>query len=438
MDRIVCRRTRCARGRPRSRLAALTVAVTLTALAAALLAPTARADRHRSAPLRAPTVSQIKARHYVVMAVNDLGMHCFQKSYAGFMILPPANFLKVQIFRRGGEGAHLVTRGVKVSYSVIDNTRSANKTDFWTYAKFYGWPNLKPNVGITGKKLTGTMKYSPAQKAWVADAVPLTPYNDKLVFNPLQLGKIVVRSAKTGKVVARQPRFVIPVSDEMRCDYCHGPQDTAGSILQAHDDANGTHLHADLVAGTPHACAECHADNALGKPGVSGVESLSQAMHSFHADKMSAVSVSPDCYACHPGAVTRCLRGAMARQGFTCTNARCHGDMAQVGNSQAAPPAGSGRQAWLQEPRCGGCHGAKFSENAGTLYRMSFLKNGPEGMNGAIRCESCHGSPHAEWPSTNARDNYEPVYNQGLATFIKRCVTCHGGESGGIHGNTGG
>ena len=32
-------------------------------------------------------------------------MHCYQRSYAGFMILPPANNLKVQIFRKGGEEA---------------------------------------------------------------------------------------------------------------------------------------------------------------------------------------------------------------------------------------------------------------------------------------------------------------------------------------------
>ena len=40
------------------------------------------------------------AARYAVFAVNDLGMHCYQRSYAGFMILPPANNLKVQIFRK--------------------------------------------------------------------------------------------------------------------------------------------------------------------------------------------------------------------------------------------------------------------------------------------------------------------------------------------------
>ena len=45
------------------------------------------------------------AARYAVFPVNDLGMHCYQRSYAGFMILPPANNLKVQVFRKGGEEA---------------------------------------------------------------------------------------------------------------------------------------------------------------------------------------------------------------------------------------------------------------------------------------------------------------------------------------------
>jgi len=31
-----------------------------------------------------------------------------------------------------------------------------------------------------------------------------------------------------------------------------------------------------------------------------------------------------------------------------------------------------------------------------------------------------------------------PLRLQGLATYVKRCSTCHGGESGRIHGGGGG
>ena len=374
------------------------------------------------------------AAKYAVFAVNDLGMHCYQRSYSGFMILPPANNLKVQIFRKGAEDAQLVTGGVRVTYRILDNTRSSNKTDFWKYASSYGFMGLKPNVGITGNGLSGRMKLAAGKRYWEATAIPVTPYTDNLAFNPLQVARVTVRSVRTGKVIAVQPKVVVPVSDEMRCDLCHGPVDTAGSILQAHDAANATTLYADLQAGTRHACSECHKDNALGAPGVPGVKPLSQVVHGFHADKMGVPAVAAlgtPCYACHPGAITKCLRGRMAQVGFTCTSAGCHGDMAQVADSQGAP---TNREAWLQEPRCGGCHGATYAENPGQLYRNSYLANGPEDMNGKlIQCESCHGSPHAEWRSTKSIDNQVPLQLQGAATFIKRCSACHGGASGRIH-----
>ncbi len=374
------------------------------------------------------------AAKYAVFAVNDLGMHCYQRSYAGFMILPPANNLKVQIFRKGAEEARLVTTGVRVTYRILDNTRSSNKTDFWRYASSYGFMGLKPNVGITGNGLSGRMKLAAGKRYWEATAIPITPYTDNLTFNPLQVARVTVRNARTGTVIAVQPKVVVPVSDEMRCDLCHGPFDTAGNILQAHDAANATTLYADLQAGTRHACSECHKDNALGAPGVPGVRPLSQVVHGFHADKMGVPAVAAlgtPCYACHPGAITKCLRGRMAQVGFTCTSAGCHGDMTQVADSQGAP---TNREAWLDEPTCGGCHGATYAENPGQLYRNSYLTNGPEGMNGKlIQCESCHGSPHAEWRSTKSIDNQVPMQLQGAATFIKRCSACHGDASGRIH-----
>ncbi len=398
---------------------ALAVAIALTALGATAAVPSAA-----------------HAAKYAVFGVNDLGMHCYQRSYSGFMVLPPANNVKVQVFRKGSEGAQLVTKGIRVTYRLLNNTRSSNKTDFWRYASSYGFMGLKPNVGITGNKLSGTMKLDAGRKYWEAKAIPVTPYDDQMKLNPLQVARIEVRSTKTGKVIAVQPKVVVPVSDEMRCDYCHGPQDTAGSILQAHDADNGTTLYDDLLAGTRHACSQCHKDNALGAPGVAGVQPLSQAMHGFHADKMIGTTVVPDCYTCHPGAITKCLRGRMAQAGFTCTSAGCHGGMRQVADSQGPPTS---REAWLQEPTCGGCHGATYAENPGQLYRNSYLANGPEGMNGKkIQCESCHGSPHAEWRSTKAIDNAEPIYLQGVAGFIKKCTACHGGERGHIHGGGGG
>jgi hypothetical protein len=399
-----------------------------TASATVSVADPSVCDLTATAPLSALAVTGPK---YVLLGANDLGMHCMQQSYADFMILPPYNNLKVQLFRRGSEAATLVRSGVTITYSVIGNTTSADKIDFWKYAPDYGF-TLQPDVGLTGNGLKGTMKPSADGKYFEATGIPLTPYSDNGVMNPYQVARVVARSSATGVILATQ-KVVLPVSTEMRCDLCHGKTQTGESILQAHDKRSGTTLLADLRAGRPHACSECHKDNALGAPGAVGVPPLSQAMHLFHSSKMGLVNLKNKCYACHPGRTTRCLRGAMAKAGITCTSARCHGSVYTVGQSQV-----NGRQAWLQEPRCGACHGAKYAPNKNTLYRDSYLKNGPEDMNGFIMCESCHNSPHAEWPSMKAVDNALPLRVQGLATFIKPCTACHGGERGRIHGNRGG
>ena len=147
---------------------------------------------------------------YAVFAVNDLGMHCYQRSYAGFMILPPANNLKVQVFRKGAEGARPVTSGIRISYVILNNTRSSTKTDFWKYASSYGYPGLKANVGITGHGLSGRLKRVPGTTYWEVTAIPITPYKDNLTFDPLQVAKITVQDVRTKKVIAVQPKVVVP------------------------------------------------------------------------------------------------------------------------------------------------------------------------------------------------------------------------------------
>lgn len=92
-----------------------------------------------------------------------------------------------------------MTNGIKVNYEMIDNTTSVGKTNFWQYAKDYGY-NVAPNIGITGNGLKGEMKLSADQKYFEATAVPVLPYNDNsTVRNPYQLVKVTVTDAKTGK-----------------------------------------------------------------------------------------------------------------------------------------------------------------------------------------------------------------------------------------------
>jgi hypothetical protein len=366
---------------------------------------------------------------YTILAANDLGMHCIQPEYSAMMILPPANFLHVQVFRKGGEGAQLVTGGITVEYAVNNLGDPSTHSNFWQYAKDYGF-SVDPGKGITGNGLTGSCTLSQDGKYWEATAIPVVPYDAQGNFNAYPTCTVTVKD-QSGKVLAVQPTVVVPVSDEMHCDNCHEKTNTFASILGAHDRLSNTTLAADLAQGKRHACNECHADNVLGAKGQAGVKSLSEAMHGFHAAKMATMNtLQESCYNCHPGQKTQCLRGAMAAAGLTCDDAKCHGSIDNVASTIA-----SGRQPWLNEPDCGNCH--KNAANANTLYRLSYLMNGPEDMNGFILCESCHNGTHSEWKSMLALDNSIPIYLQGKAGPIGTCTVCHQG-SGQVHGGGGG
>ncbi len=200
---------------------------------------------------------------------------------------------------------------------------------------------------------------------------------------------------------------VAPVSSEMRCDTCHNspsPTDFRMNILLKHDDEENTNLADQAAAGNPVLCAGCHADPALGAPGVPGVPSLSAAMHDKHKEKTS------DCYACHPGPQTQCLRDVMSvQQGMTCTD--CHqGGMAALGDENRTP--------WVDLPRCADCHDNRYAENPAKLYKVST-------GHGGLYCESCHNSTHAILTSREPKDNLQSISLQGRAGTIEQCTVCH-------------
>ncbi len=357
--------------------------------------------------------------NYVIFAWNDLGMHCDQDDYSYFSVLPPFNTLHVQVLRRGGD-AGLITSGITVNYAFPKKTNSALHTNFWKYAPQYGW-NVPTNVGITGTPLSGNMVLDSNGLGFVATGIPITPYDDDGTWDPYGTAVITVKDS-SGSIL-QTANVVAPVSTEMMCSNCHGTTNPQLNILQAHDSNNGTTLASDQSKGIVHLCAECHSDNVLGLAGKAGVPSLSLAMHNFHKDKMNTTSASsntsPDCYNCHPGPKTECMRGIMARAGKTCHD--CHGDMYGMTNSILA-----GRQPWLQEPQCGGCHDASHAENSNKLYRESLLQNGPaSGMNNRFYCEACHNSPHAEYTTSNVADTSITQKFQGDAYWIWNCNVCH-------------
>ncbi len=230
-------------------------------------------------------------------------------------------------------------------------------------------------------------------------------------------------------------------------------------------------LYRGVVAdGKPVLCAACHASEALGAPSYSTIPSLTASVHFFHAgvqDPILKTTLDSSanrnaCYRCHPGSTTKCLRGAMggaiAPDGsmeMQCQS--CHGNMSTVGSLT--------RVGWFMEPNCQSCHTGTATHNNGQIrYSSAFTDtngtvrqavdqtfatqpNTPaaglslyrfSSGHGGLQCSACHGSTHAEFPSTHANDNVRNVALQGHAGVLVECTACHATEpstiNGGPHG----
>ena len=241
----------------------------------------------------------------------------------------------------------------------------------------------------------------------------------------------------------------------------------AGALAANHYSANG--LYATATGGTAVLCASCHASEALGTGGYPGVPPLTRSMHSLHANVVAPsngltlenTANRSSCYQCHPGSATRCLRGAMgssvAADGTMAMQCQsCHGSMSQVGAST--------RTGWLDEPQCANCHtGTATSNNGQIRYTNAFDVNGAlraflngtfatnadtpmagkslyrfSKGHGGLQCEACHGSTHAEYPSSHRNDNVQSVQLQGHVGTLTDCTACHATMpntvNGGPHG----
>ncbi len=458
-----------------------------------------------------PTTGTTINSKYMLTAWNDLGMHCMDgNDYSVFSVLPPYNNLHAQLKDKNGD---LIISGVTVTYESTQgtdgkwNTTSSEanngsmKTNFWDYVTdlFGATPEL--DVGLTGNPTASTtpvkMTYNQNHQWWEAEGIPITPYNDDGSKNYYPLVKVLAKDS-AGNIMA-EVETVLPVSDEMDCKRCHASNSVAEAkptdgwvndtdaqkdykynILRLHDDSepdavsknsvaladkgydyNTGGLEATARAGTPVLCVACHKSNAL--PGV-GIElkSFTQAIHSKHGNvidpktgmKLNDSKNRASCYACHPGAVTECLRGAMGAAKNPDGSAQmqcqsCHGTMNAVGSST--------RQGWLNQPNCQACHhdgkqeisaidpatntlrhviDTRFATNLNTpatglsLYRFST-------GHGDLQCEACHGSTHAIYPAHEA-DNKVSLKAQGHTGTIAECTACHttvpNTVTGGPHG----
>ena len=348
-----------------------------------------------------------------------------------------------------------------------------------------------------------SMTFEGALNQFSATGIPITPYDDAGRKNTYPMMRLTARDAAGNLLATADIVLPVSDEMDCRACHSSGSgqaaQPAAGwvndadsdrdyrlNVLRLHDEMEGAGdafqaalgkagydsagLYASATGGKPVLCAACHGSNALPGTGIEGISPLTTAVHARHAKaedpdtglKLGDSDNRSACYRCHPGSATRCLRGAMGNavaadgtMSMQCQS--CHGGMAAVGSAE--------RQGWLQEPACQACHTGTATSNAGQMRYTSVFdaagkprepvnrtfatnSNAPaaglslyrfSSGHGGLQCEACHGSTHAEYPSSHGNDNVQNVALQGHAGTLSECSACHNAAvpvttNGGPHG----
>ncbi len=306
------------------------------------------------------TASPLMASHggggggtYKVVAWNDLGMHCACPSFAGFLLLPPFNTIRAQVFQYGTNDPIVVSQtlaaslGLTIGYNMIDNTDANLPLDPYfsqwiTYSPKL-FPGFQPIVnghvmGIAGFGLSGNMVYDSNLLDWKAVGIPAYPLvsstpslnimTDPLGGpnrNPFPITNVFVKNS-SGAVVA-QTNTVTPVAFGGCCT-CHlklaaangYPATPAGSFtyLGVMHGKNSSGINIAMIdpdgdgVGGPVRCSWCHWDPAMGESAAPGwpagtkllpgatftlkksAYSFSDVLHRFHAQDPLVLSSSYD------------------------------------------------------------------------------------------------------------------------------------------------
>ncbi|MFH1156850.1 MAG: cytochrome ubiquinol oxidase subunit I [Pseudomonadota bacterium] len=412
-----------------------------------------------------------KTDQYVLLAWNNLGMHCISDSDPYWVLLPPANDLFAQLIRRGPL-PELVTEAVSIRYQVEPGFETPSRhVDFWKNVKSNFGKDLEPDTGLSGSRLSGEMHMNKELKAFEANLIPVVPYPDNGTYNPYPLFSIEAIDTQSGKRLALT-KTVAPTATEMGCKNCHGGEwrvngqagftdATSRDVLLAHDKNSGTRLLEMAEKGQPRLCQSCHPDPVLGTKGTPGLLNFPAAIHGWHANYLTGRGTEA-CYKCHPSAPegpTRCLRGVHADT-LDCTS--CHGfledhalSLLKQEDLDGKPGAKrlmahlkprkvptidaiNPRTPWVNEPDCLTCHKDFTRPDPATADGFNTWTKGINGLyrmrhddSEVMMCEACHGSPHAIYPAKNVldpdRDSIQPLQYQGnrRAMGFQRCSVCH-------------
>ncbi|WDP92192.1 MAG: cytochrome ubiquinol oxidase subunit I [Desulfobacter sp.] len=408
---------------------------------------------------------------YVLLAWNNLGMHCISDSDPFWVLLPPANDLFALLVRRG-ETPEIVTEDIEITYEADEAFKDPSAhVKFWDHAQSVFGKKLEKNIGLSGNGLSGKMHFSEERNAYEATLIPVVPYRKEGRYDPYPLFTVKAVDKATGNTLA-VTRTVAPTSTEMGCKNCHGGQwrvdgkagftdETAANILAVHDRRSGTNLLERAEQGNPQLCQSCHGDPVLGTEGKPGLLNFPAAIHGWHANYLSKRGADA-CYKCHPArpeGPTQCLRGVHAGK-LDCT--ACHGyledhalsllkkeDQANKAGAQrlmahleprkvAALDEINARTPWINEPDCLGCHVEFTRPDPKTADAFNKWTEGPDALfrmrhdeTYSIMCMACHGATHAVYPAKNKLgadlDNIQPLQYQKnrFPMGYQRCSACH-------------
>ena len=407
---------------------------------------------------------------YVLLAWNNLGMHCVSDSDPFWILLPPANEIYAQLVKRG-DSPEIITEGVEITYQVQEGfAYPENQVQFWDYADKLLGIELAPGVGIGGLKVSGTMQLEDGENAFIAPFIPVVPYPEDGSFNPYPIFTITAKDKETGKILMTT-KTVAPTSTEMGCKNCHGggwrvdevagfTDSTSLDVLAAHDKNSGTNLVERATNGEPMLCQSCHADPVLGTKGDPELLNFPAAIHGWHANFLTDREGMEACVACHPSRAegpTQCFRSHHS-EFMDCTS--CHGTMEDHSLSLLKKELEAGKKGaarlmenlqarvvdsvaeinprtpWINEPDCLNCHeefemGSSIDAfNTWTTGEDELFRNRHDQME-AMMCAACHSSPHAVYPATlnklgSNRDSIQPLQYQGNDRPIGNdCTVCH-------------
>ena len=310
-----------------------------------------------------------------VLAFNDLGMHCMDREFSVFSILPPFNVVHSQVVLRDADGKPYLADDVDVEVfydAVSDPSGSRNsysagaaKTDFWLYANSLFGVNLTAGQGLTGLYMPDDdplnrgaqpMDYSASTGWFSAEGIPITPVDDNLNTNTYSLLQIAAHDKTSGSKIGSLD-VVVPVATETDCQACHKTGGIAATgqgwandadievqakknILRLHDVNRPVY---NLENHTPVLCAQCHYSPALDLAGTGpagdqlGKPKFSAVMHKYHGELTDGTGIpyfrrttgqrhllSVPSRQNHPMSARGHENG-----GIECNS--CHGDMLAVG-----------------------------------------------------------------------------------------------------------